>query len=115
VEILGQDLECNRPHIIRTASTNGDAAEEWSSAGVVWRRCRNAVMVISRIPLEPLPPQRRNEIFLKLLKLDRGIVSGNSKLTLTKTETMDFLVVIRGALIRYGNVAGKTVLEVSNS
>jgi hypothetical protein len=72
-------------------------------------------MVISRIPLEPLPPQRRNEIFLKLLKLDRGIVSGNSKLTLTKTETMDFLVVIRGALIRYGNVAGKTVLEVSNS
>jgi hypothetical protein len=112
MEILGQDLEFNRPQIVGTALPNGDTAEEWSSAEVVWRRCRNAVMVVSRIPLEPLPGQRKNEIFVKLLELDRGIVSGKTKLKFTDNETMDFLVVIRGALIRYGNGAGKTVVEV---
>jgi hypothetical protein len=114
IDVLGKDLELTPPLANGTANTNGDkrAPSKTKIDGIPWTRCRNAVMVISRMPLEPLPQQRKNEIFHKLLKLDREIVHGIVKLPLQKSERLDFLVIIRRALIRYGNTVTKTVIEV---
>ena len=73
----------------------------------------NAVMIVSRIPLEPIPLQWKNLLFEKLLELDQAIVSGKLGLPLKKTlDKTDLLVVLRCAMNRYVSIITRDAVEV---
>jgi len=115
MEVLKQDLEVPIPTLTNgNVETNGDK----STPKQEWRlmRLRNAVMILSRSPLEPISLQRKNLLFEKLLELDHAIVSGKLGLPLKKTlEKTDLLVVLRCAMNRFVSLIARDAVEVIHS
>jgi hypothetical protein len=84
------------------------------SHGVKWEqlRCHNAVVILSRLPLESIPLRQSRQIFNKLMHLDQEVVSRSDHLSLEKPQMIEFLVTIRRALIRFIKTVKRSVLEV---
>lgn len=99
LEILEEDLE------VPTTASNIDEAEGDMNS---WVRRSNALAIVARILLEPIPGEHTNTIFGKLLELDKYFVGMSGKMT----RKVDFLVVVRRALLRFIGVAGKAAVEV---
>jgi hypothetical protein len=115
MEVLEQDLEAPTSSLANgNVGTNGDK----SALRQEWRlmRMRNAVMIVSRIPLEPISLQQKNLLFKKLLELDQAIISGKLGLPLKKIlDKTDLLVVLRRAMSRFVSAVARDTVEVIHS
>ena len=113
MEVLEEDLGVPTPPLVNgNVEANGDnltgGEQEWRLVQLY-----NAIMIVSRIPLEPISLQRKNKLFEKLLNLDQAIVSGKIGLRLRKTlHKTDLLVMLRRALNRFVSVIARDVVEV---
>ncbi len=116
MEVLDEDLEVpTSPLFNGNVESNRDNLKH---GGHEWRlmRLHNAIMLVSRIPLETISLQRKNRLFEKLLNLDQAIVSGNIGLPLRKTlHKTDLLLVLRHAMNRFVSVIARDVVEVIHS
>ena|ERR1700737_3673673 len=110
-----QDLRTRQVQHVNGTINNGDKhAISGSGFGShLWEKHRVAVMVVARMPLEPIPLHWKNEILLKLLKLDRNVVDGKAKPPLQEKFKVELLLLIRRALVRYVKTAAKDVVMVS--
>ena len=118
MEILEQELEIPpRPEVHENAKVNGDNSgqsnkEAHKGGQLRLNRCRNAVAIIDRIPMEPISQRRRNGLFEKLMKLDQVVISRKTDISLKKLDKQEFLVAIRHAIIRFAKSVARTVVEV---
>jgi hypothetical protein len=114
MEVLQQDLEAPTSSLANgNVETNGDKStlqQEWNLM-----KMRNAIMVVSRIPLEPISLRRKNLLFEKLLELDRTLVSGKLDLSLKTLDRIGLLVVLRRTLNRFVGVIARDAVEVIDS
>ena len=115
MEVLVLDLEVPTSALVNgNVETNGDN----STLKQKWRLMRlcNAVMIVSRISLEPISLQRKNVFFDKLLELDQAVVSGNLDEFLKKTfDKTGLLAVLRCALNRFVGAIARDAVEVMHS
>jgi len=103
LDILEEDLAIPAPESeVNNQSANSDGEIN------AWKRCCNAVTIVARIPLEPIPRDHKNTIFGKLLELDKYLVGISGKMN----RNLETLIVVRRALIRFMGVVGKTTVEV---
>ena len=100
LEVLEEDLA--------TSITESEVDESEGDVTALRRRS-NALAILARIPLEPIPVDQANKIFDKLLELDKHFVRMPGK----TMGNVDFLVVVRRALIRFVAVVRKSTVEVS--
>lgn len=103
LDVLEEDLAI--PASESDVNTQSAKSDEDVNA---WRRCCNAVMIVARIPLEPIPRDHKNTIFGMLVELDKYLVGMSGKMN----GGLEILIVVRRALIRFVGVVGKTTVEV---
>jgi hypothetical protein len=94
-----------------TVNHNAEQISEGIEQNTRWRKCRNAIANLLRIPTEPLSQGRTNDVFLKLLQLDRIIVTGGY-FQLDPDVRKIALTHVRRGLARYVPLVGKPVIEV---
>jgi hypothetical protein len=102
LDVLEEDLAIPAPG----SDANSQSAK--SDGDVNAWRCCNSVMIVARIPLEPIPRDHKNTIFEKLMELDKYLVRMSGKMN----GNLEILIVVRRALIRFVGVVGKTTVEV---
>ena len=73
---------------------------------------RNVLAIISRIPLEPIPIPLRDSVSMELISLDRALIYGLIPQLTNEQATIEVLIVIRRALVRFIDVASKEVITV---
>lgn len=115
LEILDSHIEVPTSSLVNgNVETNGDKStvkQEWR----LMKLC-NAVKIVSRIPLGPIPLQWKNLLFERLLELDQAIVSGKLGLPLKETlDKTDLLVVLRCTMNRYVSTIARDAVEVTHS
>ena len=116
MDILESNLEMQMsPQVNGTAIVNGDKSDfSEKQSKQKWMRASNAVTIVARLPLEPIPRYRKNAIFNKLLQLDKTVASNSVKLPWNLENKAVFLTIIRRALIRYVNTVEKWIIEVQS-
>ena len=73
---------------------------------------RNVLTIISRIPLEPILIPLRNSVSMELISLDRALIYGLIPQFTNEQATIEVLIVIRRALVRFIDIASKDVITV---
>ena len=78
------------------------------------KRCINAIKILSRIPLGPIPGRMNDEILAALLRLDKLAISGSRDLSFVEDgNRIEFLHLVRSAAIRFLRSIGKLKIEVT--
>jgi len=91
--------------------SNGTVTSETTQAKHL-KPLRNVLTIISRIPLEPIPIPLRNSVSMELISLDRALIYGLIPQFTNEQATIEVLIVIRRALVRFIDVASKDVITV---
>lgn len=117
MKVLKQDLT-----IASAAQLNGDVevndgkiSNQSMKMQQKWMACQNAVMIVSRMPLESISLHRKSGIFRKFLLLDQAVVSEDTNILLKKSGRMKLLMVIRRTLTRHVISMIKIMIEVSHA
>src|SRR5579859_4169870 len=114
MDLISQDLTLPTPQVNGVSKVDGETRKKDKSMDS-WRPCRNALGKVAQISLESLSAKRKQEIFRKLLDLDKSITGGGINLHVKKNEKTEIICHIRRALVRYINEVPITAIVVGSS
>lgn len=105
MEIIIETLR--RPGNVQNNGINGEAAP----SGHV-KASRNALAIISRIPLEPISVSLRDSVYKELISLDRALIYGLIPQLTGNEATIDALTITRRAIVHLIDAVSKDVITV---